>query len=181
MVIAAPRSARGVRRSPRKMTARGIANIGAVDESTEATATPAYLTPATNMTELTEVNAPSTAMRTRTARLLSASALGAERAQGQSAVAASGRRIACAVTAFFSESGGLTRTVETAQASDASAAVPTPNQNRSSGARSAHGATMSARPASGVSAIIGREAGQRPVERGQPLDNSGIARRRSYT
>ena len=88
-------------------------------------------------------------MRTCTARLLMRSARGAARAHGvsQSTIEATGNRIACAVTGPISDSGGFTRTVETAQASDASAAAPTPNQKRSSGARSAHGATMRTRPA----------------------------------
>src|SRR6476661_3576571 len=112
-----PARARGVRRSSRKMTARGIANMGAVDERTEATATPACLTPATNMTELTDVIAPRMTMRICTVRLLIRSARGAERAHGvsQSTIEATGSRIACAVTGPISDSGGFTRTVETAQ------------------------------------------------------------------
>src|SRR5499433_2669 len=144
-----PAKARMVMRSFRKTTANGIANIGAVEERTEATATPACLTPATNMTELTEVIAPRTTMRTCTARPLLANAPGTERAHGvsQRTIEATGRRIAWAVVALISASGGLTRTVETAHASEASTAAPTPNQKRSSGARSAHGATITTRPA----------------------------------
>src|SRR5262249_55234277 len=144
-----PRKARSVTRSSRKITASGIANIGAVDESTEATATPACLTAATNMTELTDVIAPRTTMRTRTPRLLLANVVGTSRAHGvtHSASEATGSRIACAVVGLISASGGLTSTVETAQASDAIAAAPTPNQKRSSRARSAHGATIRTRPA----------------------------------
>src|SRR5215475_6746633 len=113
-VSAMPARARRVRRSLRKITARGMANIGAVEERTEATATPACLTPATNMTELTEVIAPRIRMRTCTARLLMRKARGAERAHGvsQSIIEATGRRIACAVTGPISDSGGFTRTVE---------------------------------------------------------------------
>jgi len=144
-----PRKARSVTRSSRKITASGIANMGAVDERTEATATPACLTAATNMTELTDVIAPRTTMRTRTPRLLLANVLGTARAHGvsHSTIEATGSRIACAVIGLISASGGLTSTVETAQASDAIAAAPTPNQKRSSGARSAHGATIKTRPA----------------------------------
>src|SRR5262249_8803043 len=144
-----PAKARRVMRSSRKMTASGIVNIGAVDERTEATATPACLTPATNMTELTEVIAPRTRIWIFTARSLRAKAPGTERAQGviHSTIEATGRRIACAVVALISASGGLTRTVETAHASEASAAAPTPDQKRPSGARSAHGATITTRPA----------------------------------
>src|SRR5207249_9603321 len=92
-----------------------------VAERTEAMATPACLTPATNMTELTEVIAPRIAIRIFTARPLLANAPGTERAHGvsQSTSAATGNRIACAVVALISESGGLTSTVATAQASEA--------------------------------------------------------------
>ena len=132
------------------MKASGIPNIGAVADSTDATVTPAYLTPATNVTELTAVSAPRTAMRTRAPRELCASSRGAERAHGvtQRSAAASGKRIACAVTGFISASGGLTRTVETAQATEASVAVPMPNPKRSSGAGPAHGARIKVIPAS---------------------------------
>src|SRR5262245_17159989 len=43
------------RRSPRKIIPSGMANIGAVDDSTVVTATPACFTPTTNITELTAV------------------------------------------------------------------------------------------------------------------------------
>src|SRR5206468_752645 len=79
-----PAKARRVRRSSRKTTAKGIANIGAVEERTEATATPACLTPATNITELTEVITPRIAMRIFTVRPLRANAPGTERAHGVS-------------------------------------------------------------------------------------------------
>src|SRR5215475_14467180 len=101
-VSAMPARARRVRRSLRKITARGIANMGAVEERTEATATPACLTPATNMTELTEVITPRTAMRICTLRPLLANAPGTERAHGvsQSTIEATGSRIAWAVVAL---------------------------------------------------------------------------------
>src|SRR2546422_11165183 len=67
MVTPAPSSAVRDRRSPRKTRARGIANIGAVDESTAETATPAYLTDATNITELTAVRTLSATSRARAA------------------------------------------------------------------------------------------------------------------
>src|SRR5213593_1755442 len=145
-VTPAPTSAPRDSRSPKQTRASGIANIGAVDDSTAATATPAYLTLATNITELSAVTTPSTASRARAAPPIRPRP--AERAHGvaHSTIAARGNRIACAVTASISRSGGLTRTTETAQASDASVAAPTPNQNRSSGARSAHGATMRTMP-----------------------------------
>src|SRR5256885_14176595 len=132
------------------MKASGIPNIGAVADSTDATVTPAYLTPATKVTELTAVSAPSTATRTWAPRELCARSRGAERAQGvtQSSAAASGKRIAWAVTGVISASGGLTSTVETAHATEASVAVPTPNQKRSSGACPAHRARISVTPGS---------------------------------
>src|SRR5438876_706643 len=139
------------RRSPRKTRARGIANIGAVDESTAETATPAYLTDATNITELTAVRTLSAASRARAAPPIRPRPPAAARAHGvvHRTTAASGNRIACAVTASSSRSGALRKITETAQASDASVAVPTPNQNRSSGARSAHGATTRTMPPRG--------------------------------
>src|SRR5437867_3840636 len=141
MVTDAPSSAVGDSRSPKKTRASGIANIGAVDESTVETATPAYLTDATNITELSAVRIPSATSRTRAAPPVRPRPLAPTRAHGvaQSTIAASGNRIACVVTASISRRGGLRRTAETAQASDASVAIPTPSQNRSSGVRSAHG------------------------------------------
>jgi hypothetical protein len=58
-VTAAPSMASTGNRSPRKTMPSGTANSGAVDESTVATATPAYFTDAPYMTELTAVNAAS--------------------------------------------------------------------------------------------------------------------------
>src|SRR5882724_2144061 len=58
-VTAAPIIASTGSRSPRKTMPSGTANSGAVDESTVATATPAYLTDAPYITELTAVNAAS--------------------------------------------------------------------------------------------------------------------------
>src|SRR5437867_10095139 len=131
------------------MKASGIPNIGAVADSTDATVTLAYLTPATKVTELMAVSPPRTATRRRAPRELCANSRGAERAHGvtQSSAAASGKRIAWAVTGFISASGGLTSTVETAQATDASVAVPTPNQKRSSGAGPLQGARITVIPA----------------------------------
>ena len=79
----------------------------------------------------------------------------------QSSAAASGKRIAWAVTGVISASGGLTRTVETAHATEASVAVPTPNQKRSSDACPAHGARISVTPVSVriVPPTIGRVSG----------------------
>ncbi|PYN70696.1 MAG: hypothetical protein DMD93_02610 [Candidatus Rokuibacteriota bacterium] len=148
MVTDAPSSAVRDSRSPKKTRASGIANIGAVDESTVETATPAYLTDATNITELSAVRTPSATSRTRAAPPVRPRPLAPTRAHGvaQSTIAASGNRIAWVVTASISRRGGLRRTAETAQASDASVAIPTPSQNRSSGVRSAHGATMRTMP-----------------------------------
>src|SRR5439155_14773215 len=124
----APSSAGRDNRSPKKTRASGIANIGAVDERTAATATPAYFTDATNSTELSTVRTLSAARRVRAAPSSRPRPPAAARAHGvaHSTSAASGNRIACAVTASVSRSGALTRTTETAQASDASVAVPTP-------------------------------------------------------
>src|SRR3989454_6052275 len=104
MVTPAPSSAVRDRRSPRKTRARGIANIGAVDESTAETATPAYLTDATNITELTAVRTLSAASRARAAPPIRPRPPAAARAHGvvHRTTAASGNRIACAVTASSS-------------------------------------------------------------------------------
>src|SRR5439155_1417791 len=77
-------------RSPKKTRASGIANIGAVDESTVETATPAYLTDATNITELSAVRTPSATSRTRAAPPVRPRPLAPTRAHGvaQSTIAA---------------------------------------------------------------------------------------------
>ncbi|PYM32771.1 MAG: hypothetical protein DME15_12940 [Candidatus Rokuibacteriota bacterium] len=149
-MTAAPSSAPSDSRSPRKTTASGIANMGAVDDSTVATATPACLTPATNITELTALRTLSPASRASTDGSRRRRPPSAPRAHGvtHSVAAASGSRIACAVTGSMSPSGDFRNTTETAHASAASVAVPTPSQKRSPGARWAQGATISVSPPS---------------------------------
>src|SRR5207245_1447266 len=85
--------------------------------------TPAYLTPATNITELSAVTTLRTASRARAAPPIRRRLPAAARAHGvaHSTSAASGNRIACAVIASISRRGALRRTTETAQASAASA------------------------------------------------------------
>ena len=63
MVRTMPATAMSGTRSPRKKNPSGSAKMGAVDESTVATATPAYWTPATNRIELAVLSAPSAKSR----------------------------------------------------------------------------------------------------------------------
>src|SRR5206468_8043671 len=57
-VTMVPTMAAAATRSPRNASPSGMANMGAVDESTVATATPAWRMPATNMIELIAVRPP---------------------------------------------------------------------------------------------------------------------------
>src|SRR5437762_13577456 len=118
MVTDAPSSAVRDSRSPKKTRASGIANIGAVDESTVETATPAYLTDATNITELSAVRTPSATSRTRAAPPVRPRPLAPTRAHGlpPRTIAARGNRTAWVVTASLSRTGRLRRPGETAPA-----------------------------------------------------------------
>src|SRR5256885_14022905 len=100
-VTPAPTSAPRDSRSPKQTRASGIANIGAVDDSTVATATPAYLTPATNITQPRAGTTLNKASRPRAAPPIRRRLPAAARAHGvaHSTSAASGNRIACAVIA----------------------------------------------------------------------------------
>src|SRR5262245_10293815 len=130
MVTATPRMAPDDRRSPRKMTPSGMANIGATDERMLPTATPAYLMPATYSTELKMVRTDSAAMRVRIGRPPLISAPTAPRAHGvaHSTAAATGNRTACAAAGLISESGAFIRSGETPHATQATPAVATPCQ-----------------------------------------------------
>src|SRR5262245_37316568 len=58
-VTTVPSTPAADRRSPRKTIPSGMANMGAVDDSTVVMATPACFTPTTNITELSAVRTDS--------------------------------------------------------------------------------------------------------------------------
>src|SRR5439155_12443823 len=131
--MTAPRTVASVTRSPRNSTPRGIANSGAVAESTAPMATPAYFRLATKSTELAAVTMLSTPMRRSGPRPLWRRAAAAPRVHGvsHSRREASGSRMAWAVSGSISRSGGFIITVEIAHAADARTAVHTPHHSRS--------------------------------------------------
>src|SRR5262249_4716936 len=132
-VTAAPTAARAGTRSLRNTRPRGIAKIGAVDESTVATATPAYRTPATNRMELTAVSPPSARSRQRARGPCRLRATTPPHDHGviHRRTAATGSRTACAWIASTSAREGLRTTTDAAHATDPSVAAPTPIQKRS--------------------------------------------------
>src|SRR5205823_8432985 len=149
-VTTAPSSASAGSRSLRKTMPRGTANSGAVDDSTLATATPAYFTEALYMTELTAVSAASASSRTNNGQPPRSSAGTPRSAHGvtQSITAPTGRRIACALTGSIPSSGPRSATTDTPHASAASSASTTPRHGRGSPGGSTRAMTISPRPAS---------------------------------
>src|SRR5262249_47162912 len=149
-VTAVPARASAGSRSPRKKTPSGTAKSGAVDDSTVATATPAYLTEAPYMTELTAVTAASATRRTNNGQPPRNSTGTPRSAQGVThrINAPTGRRIACALTGSISSSGTRSATTETPHASAASSASTTPRQGRGPPGGSRRAMTISTSPAS---------------------------------
>src|SRR4029434_4130366 len=137
-------------RSPRNITPSGRAKTGAVAESTEPTATPAYLRLATNRTELAAVTTLRIAIVTSGPRPALRIALPAVHVHGvhHSRADASGRRTARAGSGSISLSGTFIMAVDTAQATDATSAVHTPKAKRCGCESSDRTLTISATPPS---------------------------------
>jgi hypothetical protein len=147
--------------------------MGAVAESTVATPTPACFTPITNSTELTAVRAASSASDFPAAGDAVRTAPSAPRAQGvaTSTRPTTGSRIAWAVVESTSLKAGLSMMAETAHATEARVAAPSPSQSRFGSSGSIWRLpTMMARPPR-----VSMEPSRRAGVRGSP--SSGAASR----
>jgi hypothetical protein len=124
----APTAPNGVNRSPRNMAPSTRANIGDVDDSTVATMTFEYLSPATHISELIAVSALRTTSGVTTLCPAARSDGRPARAHGVAhrKSATIGSRMPCAVSGDRSRMAGFMRIVESAHRTATKSAPTTP-------------------------------------------------------
>ena len=165
----APTTASGVSRSPRNMAPSPRANIGDVDDSTVATTTFEYLSPATHIIELIAVSTLSTTSGAIMSRPAARNAGTPARAHGvsQRKIATIGSRIPCAVSGDRSCIAGFMRIADSAHSTATNSAAAMPTDCRLDGSPCPlRMPRMSTRPASVITVPVrGREDALEPLER----------------